>query len=57
MITDEIVKLMGKIRSLTKVLERLENLFRKDRDELVAKAIREELDKKEKSGGGSFGGR
>jgi hypothetical protein len=56
-ITDEIVKLMGKIRNLTKVLQRLEELFRRDRDKLVAEAIKEELVKKEKNGGGNFGGR
>jgi hypothetical protein len=56
-ITDEIVKLMNKIRSLTKVLTRLEELFRRDRDKLVSEAIKEELLKKEKNGGGNFGGR
>jgi hypothetical protein len=48
---------MNKIRSLTKVLTRLEELFRRDREKLVAEAIKEELVKKEKNGGGSFGGR
>ena len=52
-----IVKLMNKIRSLTKVLTRLEELFRRDRDKLVSEAIKEELLKKEKNGGGNFGGR
>jgi predicted transcriptional regulator len=37
---------MGKIRNLTKVLQRLEELFRRDRDKLVAEAIKEELVKK-----------
>jgi hypothetical protein len=48
---------MKRIRLFTKDLRRLELSFREARQVLVAECIKEALYKKEKEGGGSFGGR
>jgi hypothetical protein len=50
----QIVALMDKIRNFTIVLERLEVLFRKDREIMVNEKIEETLVEKQKNGGGNF---
>lgn len=50
----QIVALMEKIRNFTIVLERLEVLFRKDREVMVNEKIDEIIVEKQKNGGGNF---
>jgi hypothetical protein len=48
---------MDKIRSFTIALKRMEVTFREKREVMVQESIKEVIMQKEKSGGGSFGGR
>lgn len=48
---------MDKIRGFTRALKRMEVTFREKREVMVQESVKEIMMQKEKSGGGSFGGR
>lgn len=56
-IRQNIVQLMDKIRGFTLALKRMEVTFREKRELMVQESVKEIMMQKEKSGGGSFGGR
>jgi hypothetical protein len=57
LIRSSIVQLMDKIRGFSRSLKRMEVTFREKREVMVSESIKEIMQQKEKSGGGSFGGR